>query len=133
MPIPTVYNKQSSRRNGHLTICGPLRAAEKLIWPLEFDTLLYVLDSMLLCPLCVNGTMSQVRQSRDPEAAKRCLAAIEECARTREGNLLGLAVEAARARWATEHQHVSPQLNFPLVALDAPNVSDEACKEHSYL
>uniref|UniRef100_A0A7N8X5Q5 Methylmalonyl-CoA mutase, mitochondrial n=1 Tax=Mastacembelus armatus TaxID=205130 RepID=A0A7N8X5Q5_9TELE len=37
-------------------------------------------------------------KSRDPEAAKKCLAAIEECARTREGNLLGLAVEAARAR-----------------------------------
>lgn len=40
----------------------------------------------------------QVRQSRDPEVAKKCLAAIEECARTREGNLLALAVEAARAR-----------------------------------
>uniref|UniRef100_A0AAY4BJQ9 Methylmalonyl-CoA mutase, mitochondrial n=1 Tax=Denticeps clupeoides TaxID=299321 RepID=A0AAY4BJQ9_9TELE len=36
--------------------------------------------------------------SRDPELAKRCLTAIEECARTREGNLLALAVEAARAR-----------------------------------
>lgn len=49
--------------------------------------------------------MSQVRQSRDPDAAKRCLAAIEECARTREGNLLGLAVEAARARWTPPHLH----------------------------
>uniref|UniRef100_A0A3Q4ADZ9 Methylmalonyl-CoA mutase, mitochondrial n=1 Tax=Mola mola TaxID=94237 RepID=A0A3Q4ADZ9_MOLML len=36
--------------------------------------------------------------SRDPEAAKNCLAAIEECARTKKGNLLALAVEAARAR-----------------------------------
>lgn len=61
------------------------------------------------------GTVLQVRQSRDPEAAKRCLAAIEECARTREGNLLGLAVEAARARWAT--QHFSTQ-HFPSVAFD---------------
>uniref|UniRef100_A0A3Q3LN69 Methylmalonyl-CoA mutase, mitochondrial n=1 Tax=Mastacembelus armatus TaxID=205130 RepID=A0A3Q3LN69_9TELE len=42
--------------------------------------------------------LTKVRESRDPEAAKKCLAAIEECARTREGNLLGLAVEAARAR-----------------------------------
>uniref|UniRef100_A0A671NVE3 Methylmalonyl-CoA mutase, mitochondrial n=1 Tax=Sinocyclocheilus anshuiensis TaxID=1608454 RepID=A0A671NVE3_9TELE len=37
-------------------------------------------------------------KSRDSEAAKRCLAAIEQCARTRDGNLLELAVEAARAR-----------------------------------
>ncbi|TNM95151.1 hypothetical protein fugu_017910 [Takifugu bimaculatus] len=42
--------------------------------------------------------LKKVRQSRDPEAAKKCLEAIEECARTREGNLLALAVEAARAR-----------------------------------
>lgn len=41
---------------------------------------------------------SEVRQGRDPEGAKKCLAAIQECARTREGNLLALAVEAARAR-----------------------------------
>ncbi|XP_024234474.2 methylmalonyl-CoA mutase, mitochondrial-like [Oncorhynchus tshawytscha] len=40
----------------------------------------------------------QVRVSRNAEAAKRCLATIEECARTREGNLLELAVEPARAR-----------------------------------
>lgn len=40
----------------------------------------------------------QVRQNRDPDAANKCLAAIEECARTKEGNLLALAVEAARAR-----------------------------------
>ncbi|KAG9344690.1 hypothetical protein JZ751_010376 [Albula glossodonta] len=40
----------------------------------------------------------QVRETRDAEAVKKCLAAIEECARTREGNLLALAVEAARAR-----------------------------------
>ncbi|XP_069570295.1 methylmalonyl-CoA mutase, mitochondrial [Brachyistius frenatus] len=42
--------------------------------------------------------LKKVRESRDSEAAKKCLAAIEECARTREGNLLALAVEAARAR-----------------------------------
>ncbi|KAG7240227.1 hypothetical protein INR49_027038 [Caranx melampygus] len=42
--------------------------------------------------------LKKVRESRDPDAAKKCLAAIEECARTREGNLLALAVEAARAR-----------------------------------
>lgn len=40
----------------------------------------------------------QVRQSRDPEEVKKCLAAIQECAQTKEGNLLALAVEAARAR-----------------------------------
>uniref|UniRef100_A0A3Q3GH92 Methylmalonyl-CoA mutase, mitochondrial n=1 Tax=Labrus bergylta TaxID=56723 RepID=A0A3Q3GH92_9LABR len=37
-------------------------------------------------------------KSRDAEAAQKCLAAIEECSRTKEGNLLALAVEAARAR-----------------------------------
>ncbi|XP_029281644.1 methylmalonyl-CoA mutase, mitochondrial isoform X2 [Cottoperca gobio] len=42
--------------------------------------------------------LKKVRESRDPEAANKCLAAIEDCARTEEGNLLALAVEAARAR-----------------------------------
>ncbi|CAM4688142.1 unnamed protein product [Leuciscus chuanchicus] len=42
--------------------------------------------------------LQKVRESRDAEAAKRCLAAIEQCARTRDGNILELAVEAARAR-----------------------------------
>uniref|UniRef100_A0A087X608 Methylmalonyl-CoA mutase, mitochondrial n=1 Tax=Poecilia formosa TaxID=48698 RepID=A0A087X608_POEFO len=42
--------------------------------------------------------LRKVKESRDPEVAKKCLAAIEECSRTREGNLLALAVEAARAR-----------------------------------
>ncbi|XP_016391636.1 methylmalonyl-CoA mutase, mitochondrial-like [Sinocyclocheilus rhinocerous] len=42
--------------------------------------------------------LHKVRESRDAETAKRCLAAIEQCARTRDGNLLELAVEAARAR-----------------------------------
>ncbi|KAJ8009533.1 hypothetical protein DPEC_G00089860 [Dallia pectoralis] len=42
--------------------------------------------------------LKKVRASRDTEVAKKCLSALEECARTREGNLLELAVEAARAR-----------------------------------
>ncbi|CAL8394654.1 unnamed protein product [Arctogadus glacialis] len=42
--------------------------------------------------------LKKVRESRDTAEAKRCLSAIEECARTREGNLLALAVDAARAR-----------------------------------
>merc|ERR1711872_217904 len=42
--------------------------------------------------------LAQVKQSRDAVAAKSCLDAIENCALTGEGNLLGLAVEAARAR-----------------------------------
>ncbi|XP_035278466.1 methylmalonyl-CoA mutase, mitochondrial [Anguilla anguilla] len=42
--------------------------------------------------------LKRVRETRDSEAAKKCLSAIEECARTRHGNLLALAVEAARAR-----------------------------------
>lgn len=47
---------------------------------------------------CLRISLLQVRESRDPQAAKQCLAAIEECARTRDGNLLALAVDAARAR-----------------------------------
>ncbi len=46
----------------------------------------------------------QVRESRDAEVAKRCLVAIEQCARTRDGNLLELAVDAARARWVRLHE-----------------------------
>ncbi|KTG22984.1 hypothetical protein cypCar_00030677 [Cyprinus carpio] len=42
--------------------------------------------------------LHKVRESRDAEVAKKCLAAIEQCARSRDGNLLELAVEAARAR-----------------------------------
>ncbi|KAK2864050.1 hypothetical protein Q7C36_003204 [Tachysurus vachellii] len=42
--------------------------------------------------------LQKVRESRDGEVAERCLAAIKQCAQTREGNLLHLAVEAARAR-----------------------------------
>ncbi|MBN3312084.1 MUTA protein, partial [Atractosteus spatula] len=42
--------------------------------------------------------LKKVKSSRNQEAAEKCLAAIEECARTRDGNLLALAVEAARAR-----------------------------------
>lgn len=42
--------------------------------------------------------LRKVRESRDADAAKRCLAAIERCARTGDGNLLELAVEAAGAR-----------------------------------
>ncbi|XP_061756968.1 methylmalonyl-CoA mutase, mitochondrial [Nerophis ophidion] len=42
--------------------------------------------------------LNKVRESRDAGAASKCLAAIEECARNGEGNLLALAVEAARAR-----------------------------------
>ncbi|XP_048842197.1 methylmalonyl-CoA mutase, mitochondrial [Brienomyrus brachyistius] len=42
--------------------------------------------------------LRKVREGRDAVAVKRCLSAIEECARTRSGNLLALAVEAARTR-----------------------------------
>ncbi|XP_051955228.1 methylmalonyl-CoA mutase, mitochondrial [Xyrauchen texanus] len=42
--------------------------------------------------------LRKVRESRDAEEVKRCLAAIEQCSRTRDGNLLELSVEAARAR-----------------------------------
>ncbi|XP_075197304.1 methylmalonyl-CoA mutase, mitochondrial isoform X2 [Anomaloglossus baeobatrachus] len=42
--------------------------------------------------------LKRVKASRDGAAAERCLAAITECAATGQGNLLGLAVEAARAR-----------------------------------
>ncbi|XP_056621186.1 methylmalonyl-CoA mutase, mitochondrial [Triplophysa dalaica] len=42
--------------------------------------------------------LRKVRESRDTGAAKRCLDAIELCARSGDGNLLELAVEAARAR-----------------------------------
>ena len=42
--------------------------------------------------------LKQLRANRDNEAVKKALAAITECARTGQGNLLELAVEAARLR-----------------------------------
>ncbi|XP_062858309.1 methylmalonyl-CoA mutase, mitochondrial [Trichomycterus rosablanca] len=42
--------------------------------------------------------LQKVRENRDGAVVQKCLAAIEQCARTRDGNLLQLAVEAARAR-----------------------------------
>ena len=42
--------------------------------------------------------LQQLRANRDNEAVKKALAAITECARTGQGNLLELAVEAARVR-----------------------------------
>ncbi|XP_053878906.1 methylmalonyl-CoA mutase, mitochondrial [Malaclemys terrapin pileata] len=42
--------------------------------------------------------LEKVKASRDEAAAQQCLAALTECAATGQGNLLALAVEAARAR-----------------------------------
>jgi len=42
--------------------------------------------------------LEQLRRERDPAAVAAALAALGDCARTGEGNLLGLAVDAGRAR-----------------------------------
>jgi len=42
--------------------------------------------------------LEQVKSSRSPDAVSKYLSALEECARTGEGNVLSLAVDAARAR-----------------------------------
>ncbi|WP_165021937.1 MULTISPECIES: methylmalonyl-CoA mutase [unclassified Dysgonomonas] len=42
--------------------------------------------------------LEELRSKRDNEAVKKALAAITECVKTKEGNLLELAVEAARVR-----------------------------------
>ena len=42
--------------------------------------------------------LEQLRKNRDNEKVKQCLAAITECVKTKKGNLLALAVEAAKAR-----------------------------------
>lgn len=42
--------------------------------------------------------LETLKANRDPEAVKKALAAITKCAETEEGNLLELAVEAARVR-----------------------------------
>ena len=42
--------------------------------------------------------LEKIRASRDPEAVEKALGALEDAARSGEGNLLELAVEAARAR-----------------------------------
>ena len=45
--------------------------------------------------------LKQLRAQRDEQAVERALAALSLCARTSEGNLLALSVEAARARATT--------------------------------
>ena len=42
--------------------------------------------------------LEQLKEERDEEAVKQALAAITECVRTKEGNLLDLAVKAAKVR-----------------------------------
>src|SRR5690606_22381069 len=42
--------------------------------------------------------LQQLRQQRDPAAVEAALNALTRCAETGEGNLLALAVDAARAR-----------------------------------
>jgi len=42
--------------------------------------------------------LEKLYKTRDNEKVKQCLAAITECVRTKKGNLLALAVEAAKAR-----------------------------------
>nr|XP_028577838.1 methylmalonyl-CoA mutase, mitochondrial-like isoform X3 [Podarcis muralis] len=48
--------------------------------------------------------LKKVKACRDEVVAQRCLAALSECAATGQGNLLGLAVEAARA--SNYHHHL---------------------------
>ncbi|GAB1603427.1 methylmalonyl-CoA mutase, mitochondrial-like [Argonauta hians] len=42
--------------------------------------------------------LKMVRETRDSELASRCLDAITQCCKSGDGNLLGLSIEAARAR-----------------------------------
>ena len=42
--------------------------------------------------------LKELRASRDEAAVKKALAAITECVKTKQGNLLELAVEAAKVR-----------------------------------
>ncbi|KAK3108801.1 hypothetical protein FSP39_016078 [Pinctada imbricata] len=57
--------------------------------------------------LCIDNTkvrqqqierLQKVRASRDEAKANKCLEAITKCCQTKDGNLLGLSIEAARAR-----------------------------------
>jgi len=42
--------------------------------------------------------LKELRASRDEAAVQKALAAITECVKTKQGNLLELAVEAAKVR-----------------------------------
>lgn len=55
--------------------------------------------SRFLLRLNIFSFALQVKASRDPAAAQRCLDALTQCAATGEGNILALAVEAARSRY----------------------------------
>lgn len=49
-------------------------------------------------PTCVLVLLLQIKASRDQAVAERCLTALTECAASGDGNVLALAVDAARAR-----------------------------------
>lgn len=48
----------------------------------------------------------KVKASRDEVAAQGCLTALTECAASGQGNLLAMAVEAARARYVEAIVHL---------------------------
>ena len=54
-------------------------------------------DFFCLCPKCRMNY--QVKKNRDAGSVDKCLVALEESARSGQGNLLELAVSAARARY----------------------------------
>ncbi|GFQ85687.1 methylmalonyl-CoA mutase, mitochondrial [Trichonephila clavata] len=56
-----------------------------------------VIDNTKVCALQIEK-LKKIKETRDEEKCQRALTAITECAKTGNGNLLGLAVEAASAR-----------------------------------
>ncbi|KAF8793805.1 Methylmalonyl-CoA mutase like protein [Argiope bruennichi] len=56
-----------------------------------------VIDNTKVCALQIEK-LRKIKATRDTEKCQQSLAAITECAKTGSGNLLGLAVDAARAR-----------------------------------
>ncbi|GFY63993.1 methylmalonyl-CoA mutase, mitochondrial [Trichonephila inaurata madagascariensis] len=56
-----------------------------------------VIDNSKVCALQIEK-LKKIKETRDEEKCQRALTAITECAKTGNGNLLGLAVEAASAR-----------------------------------
>lgn len=56
-----------------------------------------VIDNTKVCALQIEK-LKKIKESRDKQKVEAALSAITECARTDSGNLLELAVEAARAR-----------------------------------
>ncbi len=96
--IPKMRIEEAAARTQARIDAGQQAVVGVNTWPLENEPPLDVLkvdNSAVLASQVAR--LKKLRASRDADAVKQSLAALTEAARSGEGNLLGLAVDAARA------------------------------------